>query len=151
MKNFSGNFNDKNEFSSNSLADTVKFANFIAENLFGGEVILLNGELGAGKTTFTKGLARALGITEEVTSPTFTLLNVYESGRLPLYHMDMYRIESAEELYETGMEDYLSKDGITVIEWNRLQNLKGKIFVIDITTLDENKRKFVYQIVEAVV
>ncbi|HKL94494.1 MAG TPA: tRNA (adenosine(37)-N6)-threonylcarbamoyltransferase complex ATPase subunit type 1 TsaE [Clostridia bacterium] len=151
MKNFSGNFNDKNEFTSNSLADTVRFANFIAENLFGGEVILLNGELGAGKTTFTKGLARALGITEEVTSPTFTLLNVYESGRLPLYHMDMYRIESAEELYETGIEDYLSKDGITVIEWNRLQNLKGKIFVIDITTLDENKRKFVYQIVETVV
>lgn len=151
MKNFSGNFNDKNEFISNSLADTVRFANSIAENLFGGEVILLNGELGAGKTTFTKGLARALGITEEVTSPTFTLLNVYESGRLPLYHMDMYRIESAEELYETGIEDYLSKDGITVIEWNRLQNLKGKIFVIDITTLDENKRKFVYQIVETVV
>lgn len=146
---FKNNFNQKNEFISHALSDTVEFAKFIADTLTGGEIVLLKGELGAGKTTFTKGLAKALGVREEVTSPTFTLLNVYESGRLPLYHMDMYRIESADELYETGVEDYLSKDGVTVVEWNRLSNLRGKIFLIEITTISENERKFVYSVADS--
>ncbi|MDD4840106.1 MAG: tRNA (adenosine(37)-N6)-threonylcarbamoyltransferase complex ATPase subunit type 1 TsaE [Clostridia bacterium] len=145
------NINNDNtkEFNSKSLEDTQCFAKKIANELKGGEIILLDGELGAGKTTFTKGLALALGVEEEVTSPTFTILNVYDSGRIPLFHMDMYRIESEDELYETGVEDYLSKAGVTVIEWNKLKNLSGKIYKIAITSTGENERKFAFQIVES--
>lgn len=88
-----------------NIEETYALAKQIASTLKGGEVILLSGDLGAGKTTFTKGLAKALGIDDEVTSPTFTILNVYEDGRLKLNHLDMYRVESADELAELGIED----------------------------------------------
>ena len=91
----------------NSAAETRELGTRLAEKLKTGDVILLEGELGAGKSELARGVARGLGVTETVTSPSFTILNVYESGRIPLYHFDWYRLESAEELYELGMDEYL--------------------------------------------
>ena len=100
-----------------SAAETRALGERIAGLLKPGDVLLLEGDLGAGKSELTRGIARGLGVKETVTSPTFTILNVYESGRCPLYHFDWYRLESAEELYELGMDEYLGGDGIAVVEW----------------------------------
>lgn len=85
-----------------------------------GEVYTLSGSLGVGKTVFTQGLAAGLGVREHVNSPTFTIVQIYEDGRLPLYHFDVYRIGSIEEMYEIGYEDYFYGDGLCVIEWAEL-------------------------------
>ncbi len=100
-----------------SAGETRALGERIAGQLRPGDVLLLEGDLGAGKSELTRGIARGLGVTETVTSPSFTILNVYESGRCPLYHFDWYRLESADELYELGMDEYLGGDGIAVIEW----------------------------------
>ena len=100
-----------------SAAETRELGERLAERLKAGDVILLEGELGAGKSELARGIARGLGVTETVTSPSFTILNVYESGRIPLYHFDWYRLESSEELYELGMDEYLGGDGIALVEW----------------------------------
>ena len=89
----------------------------LAGQLHAGDVVLLRGPLGAGKSELTRGIAEGLGVAETVTSPSFTILNVYESGRIPLYHFDWYRLESEEELYELGMDEYLGGDGIAAVEW----------------------------------
>ncbi len=112
----------------------------IADKLRGGEVIILNGNLGAGKTTFTKGLAKALGIADVVTSPTFTFMKEY-IGRLKLYHFDMYRAVDEDELYELGLNDYLYQNGVCVIEWNKFEDIKDPI-LITITNLEDDKRLF---------
>lgn len=125
-----------------NIEETYALAKQIASTLKGGEVILLSGDLGAGKTTFTKGLAKALGIDDEVTSPTFTILNVYEDGRLKLNHLDMYRVESADELAELGIEDCFDDDSVTVIEWNKFEHIDGEIIDINITPTGENERIF---------
>ena len=101
----------------NSAAETKALGEKLASRLKAGDVVVLEGELGAGKSELARGIARGLGVTETVTSPSFTILNVYESGRCPLYHFDWYRLESEEELYELGMDEYLGGDGIAVIEW----------------------------------
>jgi len=118
----------------------IRFGARFAKYLKGGERIVLEGDLGAGKTTFTKGLAKGLGVKEDVTSPTFTILNVYESGRLPLYHLDMYRIGDENEIYETGILDTINNGGVTVIEWNKLPD-DVKACVIKIERTGENSRK----------
>ena len=100
-----------------SAAETRALGEKLAGRLKPGDVLLLEGDLGAGKSELTRGIAKGLGVTETVTSPSFTILNVYESGRCPLYHFDWYRLESAEELYELGMDEYLGGDGIAVVEW----------------------------------
>lgn len=128
------------KYISKSVEDTYALARKIAERLKGGEVILLNGNLGAGKTTFTKGLAKALGIDEVVTSPTFTFMKEYK-GRLSLYHFDMYRAEDEDELYELGLSDYLYADGVCVIEWNKFESVPNPI-VIDVKTTGEEEREF---------
>jgi len=125
-----------------SVEETYALASEVAEQLHGGETILLEGDLGAGKTTFTKGLAKALGVKDEVTSPTFTILNVYEDGRLKLNHLDMYRVESADELEELGIEECFDDDSVTVIEWNKFERFDGKVIKISITSDGENKRVF---------
>ena len=125
-----------------NVEETYALAKRIADTLQGGEVILLNGDLGAGKTTFTKGLAKALGIEDEVTSPTFTILNVYEDGRLKLNHLDMYRVDSADELAELGIEDCFDDESVTVIEWNKFEHFDGKVIEINITPTGENERVF---------
>ena len=90
----------------------------LAEALFPGTVVAFTGDLGAGKTAFVSGMARGLGIDERVTSPTFTIVNEYEGGRLPLFHFDMYRLGSADELFDIGWEDYLARGGICAVEWS---------------------------------
>ena len=101
----------------NSASETRALGERLASGLQPGDTVILEGELGAGKSELARGIARGLGVTETVTSPSFTILNVYESGRCPLYHFDWYRLESEEELYELGMDEYLGGDGIAVVEW----------------------------------
>ncbi len=100
-----------------SAAETRALGEKLSASLKPGDVVVLRGELGAGKSELTRGIAKGLGVTENVTSPSFTILNVYESGRCPLYHFDWYRLESEDELYELGMDEYLGGDGIAVVEW----------------------------------
>lgn len=90
----------------------------IAERLLPGTVLAFTGDLGAGKTAFVRGMARGLGIPARVTSPTFTIVNEYEGGRLPLFHFDMYRISSEDELFDIGWEDFLRRGGICAVEWS---------------------------------
>ena len=101
----------------NSAAETRELGKRLAEKLKAGDVILLTGELGAGKSELARGIAKGLGVAETVTSPSFTILNVYESGRTPLYHFDWYRLESEEELYELGMGESRGGPGIALVEW----------------------------------
>ena len=101
----------------NSASETRALGEQLASGLRPGDTVILEGELGAGKSELARGIARGLGVTETVTSPSFTILNVYESGRCPLYHFDWYRLESEEELYDLGMDEYLGGDGIAVVEW----------------------------------
>ena len=103
-----------------SAAETEALGQKLAQKLRGGEVIAFTGDLGAGKTAFTRGLARGLGITDRVTSPTFTIVNEYEGGRLPLFHFDMYRLSSSDELYDIGWEDYLARGGVCAVEWSEI-------------------------------
>jgi len=128
------------EYIAKSINETYEIAKQVADKLKGKEIILLNGDLGAGKTTFTKGLAKALGISDVVTSPTFTFMKEY-SGRLNLYHFDMYRVEDADELYELGLNDYLNMEGgVCVIEWNKFENIIDPI-IINIQVIDDTTRK----------
>ena len=99
------------------MEDTAKLAYEMAQNAEPGQVYALIGDLGVGKTVFTKGFAEGLGIEEPVSSPTFTILQIYEEGRLPLYHFDVYRIEEPEEMEEVGFDDYIYGDGVCLIEW----------------------------------
>ena len=98
-------------------AETRDFAEAFAGGLQAGDVVALVGDLGTGKTTMTKYLARALGVTEEITSPTFTIVKEYHSGRLPLYHFDVYRLTSGQEFLDLGLEEYFGGDGVAVVEW----------------------------------
>ena len=128
------------KFMCNSVSDTYAVASRLARKLNGGEIILLSGDLGAGNTTFTKGLAKALGISEVVTSPTFTFMKSY-TGRLTLYHYDMYRVTDSSELYELGLEEYLgAAGGVCVIEWNKFENLKNTINITIVGAGDSPRR-----------
>ena len=89
----------------------------LARQAVPGQILALSGDLGVGKTVFTKGFAAGLGITDPVSSPTFTILQIYEGGRLPLYHFDVYRIEDPEEMEEVGLDEYLFGQGVCLIEW----------------------------------
>ena len=106
------------EYISNSAQETEALGERLAARLRPGDVIAYTGDLGAGKTAFTRGLARGLGVTERVTSPTFTIVNEYEGGRLPLFHFDLYRMDSPEELFDIGWEDYLARGGVCAVEWS---------------------------------
>lgn len=106
------------EYRTHSESETEAVGEALAATLSPGAVIAFTGDLGAGKTAFTRGLARGLGISERVTSPTFTIVNEYEGGRLPLFHFDMYRLESSEELFDIGWEDYLRRGGVCAVEWS---------------------------------
>lgn len=97
--------------------DTRRFGHELAERLKPDTVVALIGDLGTGKTTLTKYIAEGLGVVETITSPTFTIVCEYHSGRLPLYHFDVYRLESAEELFEIGAEEYFYRGGVSIVEW----------------------------------
>ena len=100
--------------------DTYDLGEKLGENCKPGDIILLNGDLGVGKTVFTKGFGKGLGIEEPISSPTFTIMQIYEQGRLPLYHFDVYRIADPEEMDEIGYEDYFFGKGVCLIEWASL-------------------------------
>ncbi|MBQ2701039.1 MAG: tRNA (adenosine(37)-N6)-threonylcarbamoyltransferase complex ATPase subunit type 1 TsaE [Clostridia bacterium] len=101
----------------NSPVQTRQLGEKLAASLKAGDVLLLLGDLGAGKSELTRGIAKGLGVHATVTSPSFTILNVYDEGSIPLYHFDWYRLNDVEELYEMGMDEYLGGDGIAVVEW----------------------------------
>ncbi len=126
-----------------SEKETFDLGYKLGKNLKGGEIILLRGDLGAGKTVFARGVASALGVKENVLSPTFTLLNCYD-GRLKMYHYDAYRLSNAEEAEEKGLTEYFgNKDGVCLIEWpdNISDVIPGDSIKVDIKYLDENKRE----------
>ena len=104
------------EYITHSPEETAALGARLAEKLSPGAVVAFTGDLGAGKTAFVSGMARGLGIPDRVTSPTFTIVNEYEGGRLPLFHFDMYRLGSADELFDIGWEDYLARGGVCAVE-----------------------------------
>ena len=106
------------QYITNSPEETENVGERLGRCLRGGEVIAYLGELGAGKTAFTRGLARGLGIQMRVTSPTYTIVNEYTGGRLPLFHFDMYRLRSSDDLWDIGWEDYLERGGVCPVEWS---------------------------------
>ena len=133
------------EFISHSVAETEVFAEKLASTFVGGEVLLLNGELGAGKTHFVKGLARGLGVDDVITSPTFALHNSYD-GRLTLNHFDFYRIEDSEEVLVLGLNEFFyDKHAVAAIEWS--QNVKDLLpngcVTVAIEKVEDNTRKIV--------
>ena len=130
------------ELITKSPEETEKLGAALAEKLLPGTVIAYRGNLGAGKTAFTRGLARGLGCRETVTSPTYTIVNEYLSGRMPLFHFDMYRLSSSDELFDIGWEDYLERGGVCAVEWseNVADALDGAI-TVTIEKLGEDCRK----------
>ena len=130
------------EFITHSPAETESVGMALGRKLQPGTVLAYTGDLGAGKTAFTRGLARGLGATDLVTSPTYTIVNEYLSGRIPLFHFDMYRLRSADDLWDIGWEDYLDRGGVCAVEWseNVAEAMEGAIFV-RLDKLDENRRR----------
>ena len=106
------------EFITNSPEETEAVGQALGKVLQPGTVLAYTGDLGAGKTAFTRGLAKGLGCTDMVTSPTYTIVNEYLSGRLPLFHFDMYRLHSSDDLWDIGWEDYLDRNGVCAVEWS---------------------------------
>jgi tRNA threonylcarbamoyladenosine biosynthesis protein TsaE len=138
------------EFVSHSPAETESLGEQFGGAAQPGWVIALSGDLGAGKTQFVKGLARGLGVTARVHSPTFTLVNEYGGGRLKLFHLDLYRLETPAQMRSAGIEEFLTPDGVAVIEWaERLEDGRwrmedGKIRKVKIEILSESERKINY-------
>ncbi len=130
------------EYVSTSTKQTLQIAKEYAKTLKGGDIVLLNGEMGAGKTLFTKGIAEGLGITEEITSPTYAYMNDYDGK---LYHYDCYRLSSGEDAEALGLCDYFYMDGICVIEWS--ENIKSVLpkncKIVEITKINQTTRKIV--------
>ena len=132
------------EFESNSYEETQKFAEEFSKTLKAGDVLCMYGDLGVGKTAFVQGLAKGLGIDEPITSPTFTIVNEY-SGRLPLYHFDVYRIGDVEEMEEIGYDDYFYGNGICLIEWANLIEEILPEQIIEITIEKNLEKGFDYR------
>ena len=105
-------------FLTHSPEETERLGKALALRLRPGDVVAYRGDLGAGKTAFTRGLAKGLGVREPVTSPTYTIVNEYTSGKMPLFHFDMYRLHSADDLFDIGWEDYLERGGVCAVEWS---------------------------------
>ena len=129
-------------FYTNSPEETEALGEKLAQHLKPGTVLAFLGDLGAGKTAFTRGLARGLGSSDRVTSPTYTIVNEYLGGKLPLFHFDMYRLGSSDELFDIGWEDYLQRGGICAVEWseNVRDAMDGALFVT-IEKTGEERRK----------
>lgn len=108
------------EIETYSQEESMDFAKKMAEKLEAGSIVCLDGDLGVGKTVFAKGFALGLGITEPITSPTFTIVQIYEEGKMPLYHFDVYRISDIDEMDEIGYEDYFFGSGVSLVEWSNL-------------------------------
>ena len=129
------------EYITNSPVETEQIGAALAKILPAGTVIAYRGDLGAGKTAFTRGLAKGLGCTDMVTSPTYTIVNEYLSGKMPLFHFDMYRLGSADDLWDIGWEDYLDRGGICAVEWSEnVDDAMEDAIYITIEKLGEESR-----------
>lgn len=125
-----------------SPAETEAVGAALAKTLAPGTVIAYRGDLGAGKTAFTRGLARGLGYAEPVTSPTYTIVNEYLGGRLPLFHFDMYRLASADDLWDIGWDDYLERGGVCAVEWSEnVEEAMEDAILVTIEKLGEDTRR----------
>ena len=141
---YGNRYNQDMEIITDSREQTIAAAQAFAKRLRGGDVVLLYGDLGAGKTTFTKGIALALGVREPVTSPTFTIVKEYKGSALKLYHMDMYRLSG--DITELGIEDYIgSEKGVTVIEWCAIGEIRAHIYRVTLAYAGENARKIMIE------
>lgn len=130
------------EFITNSPQETEALGQKLGQKLPAGTVIAYRGDLGAGKTAFTRGLARGLGIQDPVTSPTYTIVNEYLGGRVPLFHFDMYRLHSADDLFDIGWDDYLERQGICAVEWSEnVEEALENPLVVTICKTGEESRK----------
>lgn len=129
-------------FLTNSPEETERIGEALGKVLTPGAIVAYRGDLGAGKTAFTRGIARGLGCRERVTSPTYTIVNEYPDGRMPLFHFDMYRLHSADDLWDIGWEDYLERNGVCAVEWseNVEDALEGAVRVT-IEKLGEQTRR----------
>ena len=138
-------------FLTNSPEETEQIGEQLAKRLQPGTILAYRGDLGAGKTAFTRGLARGLGYTEPVTSPTYTIVNEYLGGRLPLFHFDMYRLGSSDELWDIGWEDYLQRGGICAVEWSEnVADAMEDAILITIEKLGEDTRRITLEGVEQI-
>ena len=135
------------EFISNGVEQTREIAKTFSKSLKPGDIIFLIGDLGAGKTAFTSGVAEGLGVKNSVSSPTFTIVNEYLKGDIPVYHFDLYRLGSEDDLYDIGIDEYLFGDGICILEWPQLaENLAEKYYVVEICkdySVSEDYRKII--------
>ena len=130
------------EYITNSPAETEAIGAALGRILPAGTVIAYRGDLGAGKTAFTRGLARGLGYRDMVTSPTYTIVNEYLGGRLPLFHFDMYRLRCAEDLWDIGWEDYLDRGGICAVEWSEnVEDALEDVLTVTIGKLGDTSRR----------
>ena len=130
------------KYTTNSPAETEAIGAALGKILPPGSVIAYRGDLGAGKTAFTRGLARGLGCTEIVTSPTYTIVNEYLGGRIPLFHFDMYRLHSSADLFDIGWDDYLERGGICAVEWSEnVDDAMEDAITITIEKLGEDSRQ----------
>ena len=134
------------QYVTKSKAETRRLGQRLAQGLRAGDVVLLTGPLGAGKSGFARGVALGLKIKTALTSPTFTLLNVYQTDRFPLHHFDWYRINDAEELYAAGLDEYVGGDSLTLIEWHERapELLPRDCLEVLIQPLDENDRRITF-------
>ena len=125
-----------------SPEETEKIGVMLGEKLNSGSIIAYRGDLGAGKTAFTRGLARGLGCTEQVTSPTYTIVNEYLSGRIPLFHFDMYRLRSSDDLWGIGWDDYLDRGGVCAVEWSEnVADAMEDAIVVTLEKLGDEQRR----------
>jgi tRNA threonylcarbamoyladenosine biosynthesis protein TsaE len=136
------------EFIISSVDDTLKLGKELGLRVKAGDIICLNGDLGAGKTHFSKGIALGLGVEDHITSPTFTIVNEYEGGRLKLYHFDVYRVNDPDEIYAIGFDEYIFDNGVSIIEWsNYIEELIPEeylsINILKLPDEGENFRKIV--------
>ncbi len=136
------------EFEVNSIKETTSLGIALGKLLNPGDIICLTGDLGTGKTHITKGISQGLGITDNITSPTFTIVNEYDSGRLKLYHFDVYRVSDPDEIYAIGFDDYIFGDGVSIIEWaNYIEEILPSdylhIYIKKDLTKGENYRKII--------
>ena len=130
------------EYITHSPAETEQIGSRLGERLKPGTILAYRGDLGAGKTAFTRGLARGLGCTEPVTSPTYTIVNEYLSGRLPLFHFDMYRLRSADDLWGIGWDDYLDRGGVCAVEWSEnVADAMEDAILVTIEKLGDEERR----------
>lgn len=134
-------------YTTQSAAQTRALGQALAAQLCPGDALLLYGDMGAGKSELARGVAHGLGVRETVASPTFTILQVYESGRVPLYHFDWYRLQDPGELYELSMEEYLQGDGVAVVEWPQRvpEAIPAQHLMVTLTPLGEEAREILLE------